>query len=87
MKIWKRFNIQSLPNLILALEFETLESNNFIPYVESLWFFERLQKFIDQNEINYTDHKVFCDILLTGLHLVNVNRFEQERLMKFILDG
>jgi len=43
-----------------------------------LWFFERLQKFIDQKEINFTDHKVFCDILLTGLHLVNVNRFEQE---------
>ena len=32
-------------------------------------------------KINYTDHKVFCDILLTGLHLVNVNRFEQERMI------
>ena len=75
-----RFHTQLkiLPNVILVLEFETLKSNNFIQYVESLWFFERLQKFIDQKEINYTDHKVFCDILLTGLHLVNVNRFEQE---------
>ena len=71
------------PNVILVLEFETLKSNNFIQYVESLWFFERLQKFIDQKEINYTDHKVFCDILLTGLHLVNVNRFEQEWLDEF----
>ena len=62
-----------LPSLL-----ETLKSNNLIQYVESLWFFERLQKFIGDKEINYSNQKVFCDILLTGLHLVNVNRFEQE---------